>query len=176
MNTPQTSSTGRLFDGVASLLCVRHIISHESQAAMELEAVAQKILPGKGYDFELSTDSGEQGKAGESGFEINLMPCIRQIVQDIKACVSSSVISAQFHQTLVHAFVAATARVSRQTKIKKVVLSGGVFNNDIIFCTMIHALEQNGLTVYTHSKVPTGDGGISFGQAIAGAAMKGKLS
>ncbi|MCF6248279.1 MAG: carbamoyltransferase HypF [Desulfobacula sp.] len=169
LNTPKTSSAGRLFDAVSSLLCIRHTISLASQSAMELEAIAQTRIAGKTYDFDLLQDQGE------AGFQISMSPCIRQIVEDIKIGLSSSIISAGFHQTLVNAFVKATIRVSCETKIKKVVLSGGVFNNDTIFCTMISALEQNGLTVYTHSKVPTGDGGISFGQAIFGAAMKGKL-
>ncbi len=167
LNTPKTSSAGRLFDALSSLLCVRHRISHESQAAMELEAVSDKTCPHDGYDFDFieKTDSAD--------FEISLLPGVRQIVDAIKTKIPVSVISAGFHQTLINAFTTAAEKVSCETKIKKIVLSGGVFNNDIIFSGMIRALEEKGLTVYTHSKVPTGDGGISFGQAIAGAAMTG---
>ncbi len=169
LNTPMTSSCGRMFDAVSSLLGVRHEISHEGQAAMELEAMAEsnETIKGYGYDLVDNPDSPM--------FEIRLLPCIRQIVQDLGAGINVAVISMKFHQTLVDAFSKSVEKVSKRTGIHKVVLSGGVFNNDILFTRMIEALEQNGLTVYTHSKVPTGDGGISFGQAIAAAAIKGKL-
>ena len=164
-----TSSCGRMFDAVSSLLGIRHEISHEGQAAMELEAMAEsnETIKGYGYDLIDNLDSPM--------FEISLLPCIRQIVQDLGAGINVAVISMKFHQTLVDAFSASVEKVSKRTGIHEVVLSGGVFNNDILFTRMIDALEQNGLTVYTHSKVPTGDGGISFGQAIAAAAIKGKL-
>jgi len=175
LNSPLTSSAGRLFDAVASLVCIRHRISHESQAAMELEAVADKnamddFPAGNGYGFDL-VQSENQGKDGL--FEINMMACIRQIVRDLRQGISPAGISSKFHYTLVKAFAAATARVSKETGIEKIVLSGGVFNNDIILCRMIRILEENHLKVYTHTKVPTGDGGISLGQAVIAAALEG---
>ena len=175
LNSPLTSSAGRLFDAVASLVCIRHRISHESQAAMELEAVADKnamddFPAGNGYGFDL-VQSENQGKDGL--FEINMMACIRQIVRDLRQGISPAGISSKFHHTLVKAFAAATDRVSKETGIKKVVLSGGVFNNDIILCRMIRILEENHLKVYTHTKVPAGDGGISLGQAVIAAALEG---
>ena len=169
VNTPLTSSCGRVFDAVSSLLGVRDKISHEGQAAMELEAVADQDKAWKGYAFDLIPG------AEPDCFEISLIPCIRQIVSDTAAGEPVSVISARFHQTLADAFVSAASRVSRTTGIRDVVLSGGVFNNDILFQNITAGLEQNSLTVYTHSKVPCGDGGISFGQAIAAAAAKGKI-
>ncbi len=169
LNTPMTSSCGRLFDAVSSLLCIRHAISHEGQAAMELEAVADPDTSIPGYEFELI-------RPPEPGpLEICLLPAIRQMVRDIQTGIAVSRISAAFHQTIVDAFAAAALRISEQTRIRDVVLSGGVFNNDILFNAMADALEQNGLTVYTHSMVPAGDGGISYGQAIAAAAIKGKI-
>lgn len=168
LNTPQTSSCGRVFDAISSLLGIRHHISHESQAAMELEAVAES---GKspGYEVDLVD------MPGSDMLEISLAPCVRQIVAELQSGVQAPEISARFHQTLADAFVRAAVRVCNATGIRDTVLSGGVFNNDILFNAMTAGLEQNGLTVYTHSKVPCGDGGISFGQAVAAAAIKGKI-
>ena len=171
LNSPLTSSAGRLFDAVASLLCVRHKISHESQAAMELEALADEGPTEEVYDFELT--AGRHHDPDDS-FEINLMPGIRQIIGELRQNRSAGYISATFHHTLVQAFLTATVKVSRQTGIRKIVLSGGMFNNDIILNVLIRALEENNLTVYTHTKVPFGDGGICLGQAVVAAAMKGK--
>jgi hydrogenase maturation protein HypF len=179
LNSPLTSSAGRLFDAIASLVCIRHTISHESQAAMELEALAHENsfdanrsgvdlsgenLPVKGYDFDLIP-----GK--DKWFEISLMSCIRQIVTDIGQGRPPGKIALGFHHTMVQAFLAAALRVSRETGIKRVVLSGGVFNNTVIFNGLTGGLEENHLTVYTHTRVPTGDGGICLGQAVVAAAQ-----
>ncbi len=180
VNSPLTSSAGRLFDAVSSLLCVRHKISHESQAAMELESISDKPLS-KGepeesasfdgaYEFEIiEHDTREK----DVEFEIDMMASIRQIVADISQEKSRRSMGSKFHNTLVTAFSTAAFRLSRKTGIKKIVLSGGVFNNDIILKQMIKALEEKHLKVYTHTKVPTGDGGICLGQAVVAAALEG---
>jgi hydrogenase maturation protein HypF len=176
LNSPLTSSAGRLFDAIASLVCIRHRISHESQAAMELEALAHgnrfdEDLPDKNlsvnaYDFDLKPGNGD-----EKCLEISLMPCIRQIVTDLGQGRPPGKIALGFHHTMVQAFLAAALRVSRETGIKRVVLSGGVFNNTVIFNGLTGGLEENHLTVYTHTRVPTGDGGICLGQAVVAAAQ-----
>jgi len=180
LNSPLTSSAGRLFDAVSSLLCIRHKISHESQAAMELEFIADKnqIEDGlkenasfdESYEFEIVKNEIK----GEDGFfEIDMMACIRQIVRDLGCKKSRRLISSKFHNTLVAAFSTATFKINEKTGIKKIVLSGGVFNNDIILKRMIKTLEEKHLDVYTHTKVPTGDGGICLGQAVVAAALEG---
>ncbi len=176
LNSPLTSSAGRLFDAIASLVCIRHRISHESQAAMELEALAYKNrfdeglfdkgLSGSAYDFDLKPGNGD-----DKCLEISLMPCIRQIVTDLGQGRSPGKIALGFHHTMVQAFLAAALRVSQETGIKRVVLSGGVFNNAIIFNALTRGLEENHLAVYTHTQVPTGDGGICLGQAVVAAAQ-----
>ena len=171
INTPQTSSCGRMFDAVSALLGICHTITHESQAAMELEALADP-RGGTGYGFELIDPPVS---AEQTDFIISLNPMVRQMVEDIRDKKSIPWISARFHQTLVDAFSEAAQKLNRELQIKKVVLTGGVFNNDILLNQMTDRLEQVGFSVYTHSKVPTGDGGISFGQAIAAAAVKGKI-
>ncbi len=170
LNAPLTSSAGRLFDAVSSLLCICHVISHESQAAMELEAKADGIPLEEPYKFEMIEHKSDDRIPLRT---IDMMPCIKQIVTDIKKNVSVNKISSKFHHTLVDAFAAAALCISKETGVGKIVLSGGVFNNDIILRTMIRTLEQNGLKVYTHTKIPTGDGGIAFGQAVVAAALRG---
>ncbi len=168
LNCPLTSSCGRLFDAVASLLCIRHEITHESQAAMELEALADESLKGEGYDFHLI-----EKNTNEAPLEIDLLPCIRQMVEDLQQETPLAAISAKFHDTLIESFTAAAERVSQKTGVKKAVLSGGVFNNDLILSRMMTHLEKHGFTVYTHTQVPLGDGGISLGQAVVAAALEG---
>ncbi|MDA3788633.1 MAG: carbamoyltransferase HypF, partial [Desulfobacula sp.] len=173
INSPLASSAGRLFDAIASLLCIRHKISHESQAAMELEAFAGKYRPANVpaddiYGFDILQN---KTKDGDDLFIIDMMPCVRQIVEDKKQDKPVSSISSKFHHTLARAFSTAAIKVSKETNIKKIVLSGGVFNNDIILNQMIKLLEGNSLKVYTHTKVPTGDGGICLGQAMVAAAF-----
>ncbi|CCK78897.1 carbamoyltransferase HypF [Desulfobacula toluolica] len=171
LNSPLTSSVGRLFDAVSSLLCVRHTISYESQAAMELEAMADERPVRECYAFDLV--SGKKDGGRDQVFEINLMPCIRQITAELQQGRHVAGISAKFHYTLAQAFAVAALKVSLQTHIQKIILSGGVFHNDIILNTMILALEEHNLKVYTHTQVPTGDGGICLGQAVVAAALEG---
>ena len=180
LNSPLTSSAGRLFDAIASLLCIRHKISYESQAAMELESLADKnviedvltkgVLLYEVYGFDIVQN---KTNGDDDLFEIDMMTCVRQIVADLRQNKSISSISSKFHHTLVAAFTKATFRVSKKTGIQKIMLSGGVFNNDIILNQMIRTLEEKNLKVYTHTKVPTGDGGICLGQAVVAAALQG---
>ncbi len=180
INSPLTSSAGRLFDAIASLLCIRHKISYESQAAMELETVAGKNLIEDVLTEDVSIDEAYrfdfvQNKINTNDdlCEIDMMNGIRQIVADLMQNKSIGAISSKFHHTLVAAFTKATFRVSKETGIQKIVLSGGVFNNDIILNQMIRIFKKNNYKVYTHTKVPTGDGGICLGQAVVAAALQG---
>ncbi len=173
INTPMTSSCGRLFDAVSSLLCICHVISHESQAAMELETVAaqdfgkETVAP---YAFCLDRQPEPLDETAEPAFIIDMMPCVLDIVAEIKTQVPAPRISRRFHQTIVAAFVRAAEKIAGTTGLDKVVLSGGVFHNEYILTRMIQALEQKGLAVYTHTCVPSGDGGISLGQVVVAGA------
>jgi hydrogenase maturation protein HypF len=198
LNSPLTSSAGRLFDAVSSLLCQRHIISHESQAAMELEYVAAESLSDsyssseqisklspklkskleyvqKPYSFSIieKNNSSKNINSSDKYFEIDFMPCIREIVGDLMDKTSNNIISQKFHQTMITSFANTAKKIARQAEIDKIVLSGGVFNNNLILTGMIKALEENNLKVFTHSKVPTGDGGICLGQVVAAGAQMG---
>ncbi len=164
LNSPLTSSAGRLFDGVSSILGIRHKISFESQAAMELEVISDKNLNCSPYSFSFKESNDNKT------FEIKITSLINEIVNDIKEGKNESEISTKFHRTFVDMFVKGVLKVSLNTGLKDVVLSGGVFNNSLVFDNILKELENNDLKVYTHTKVPAGDGGISLGQAvIAGA-------
>jgi len=94
-------------------------------------------------------------------------------VKDLLDKISNNIISQKFHQTVITSFAHAAKKIARQTKIDKIVLSGGVFNNNLVLTGMIKALEENKLKVFTHSKVPAGDGGICLGQVVAAGAQMG---
>ncbi len=173
LNTPLTSSAGRLFDAVASILCLCHAITHESQAAMQLEAIA---LDHQRTETE-PDPSGfllhpPEKNAADTAIRIDLTPFIRKMVQEIEARRPAAAIGFDFHHILVNAFAAAAQREKQASGICKIVLSGGVFNNEILLSAMIAQLEKMAFKVYTHTAVPTGDGGICLGQVVAAAARE----
>ncbi|MCD4742701.1 MAG: carbamoyltransferase HypF [Desulfobacteraceae bacterium] len=170
LNSPLTSSAGRLFDGVASILGIRYKITFESQAAMELEAVSKKDLDCKAYSFSFEESNNKKI------FEIKLGLLIKEVVQDITSGEKLSDISTRFHRTFVDMFVKGVLKVRQNTGLNDVVLSGGVFNNNLVFDNILKDLENNDLKVYTHTLVPAGDGGISLGQAIIAGAKEEKLN
>ncbi|MDZ7664540.1 MAG: carbamoyltransferase HypF [Desulfotignum sp.] len=169
VNTPQTSSCGRLCDAVSSLLCIRHEISFDSQAAMELEALGTNDFKRSLTPYSCDVISLTPGQNGVE-WVIDMIPGIREMVADIQAQVPAARISARFHQTLVHGFSRTARHIAAAHGLDKVVLSGGVFNNDLIFREMAACLKKNHLFVYTHAYVPAGDGGIALGQAAVAAA------
>ncbi len=170
LNSPLTSSAGRLFDAVASLLCIRHTISYESQAAMELEALAD-LKDQRTYDFHILDHTYYDL---ETSYEIDMIPAIGQMVEDIGDGRSEQLISARFHNTLTKAFCWVTELISKETGLTDIVLSGGVFNNKRIFTQTVNTLTSKNFTVHTHSILPTGDGSISLGQVVVAAALEEK--
>ena len=169
VNSPLTSSTGRLFDAVSALLMICRESSYDSQAAIALEAAA---------DFEESASSFYpfDMRTGADGCRImNTASWVRQMVAEIKSGVPRGRIAARFHLTLSNMMVEAAERVGRETGLDRVVLSGGVFNNDTVFSRITRMLKARDFKVYTHSIVPCGDGGIALGQAMAAAALQHKI-
>ena len=166
VNCPLTSSTGRLFDAVSALLMICHEVSYDSQAAIALEAVA---------DVEESTSTAYPVgmKTGTDGCRImDAGPWVRQMVANIKSGVPRGRIAARFHLTLSRMMVDAAVTVGQETGLDRIVLSGGVFNNNTIFSQITRMLGAKGFKVYPHSIVPCGDGGIALGQAMAAAALQ----
>ena len=160
VNSPKTSSLGRLFDGVSSLIGIRHTVRHEGQAAMELEMVAAEGNGGV-YEYEWTR---------EESHVISPRPIIRGVVQDLLEGVRLPRISARFHRTLIHLFSQLCVTIRAETGLNRVAMSGGVFQNEILLNGLIRNLEDNKFQVYSHQLVPTNDGGISLGQAVIAAA------
>ncbi len=164
VNAPNTSSLGRLFDGVAALVGIRNRVHYEGQAAMELEMIAEKGR-GKPYDYEWTPGDVRKILTG---------PIISDVVHDMEAGVSPSRISGRFHLTLVRLFRELCEDIRVETGLNRVALSGGVFQNRLLLAGLIHALTKSGFQVFSHQLVPTNDGGISLGQAVVAAAVAGK--
>ena len=161
-----TSSAGRLFDAVAALVGVRQEISYEGQAAIELEQLALPELHCEGYRFILNRATWP--------WTIQFKPMFEEIIREILANEAIEVMAARFHQTLADVILATCKLIRNDTGIDNVVLSGGVFQNLLLLDKSVKCLEKDGFQVYTHSKVPANDGGISLGQAvIAGQIRKG---
>jgi len=161
LNSPQTSSCGRLFDGVAALLGLRDRASYRGQAAVELE---MEMGDGEGY---YSVVIGE----GKPGLIIPQAPIIRGVIADLIDGVDRRAISRKFHNTLVRVFADACIKLRHGRKLNRVVLSGGVFQNGFLLGELEKILLESGFEVYTHSLVPANDGGISLGQAVVANAI-----
>ena len=159
-NSPETSSMGRLFDAVSSLLCLRDVTNYEGQAAVELEQIANEHADHP-YSFEFSNGV------------INAETVIQTIVADLLDGVPPAIISTRFHAGVASLITSIANRIREEYKLNRVVLSGGVFQNSILVCATLAQLESAGFEVFTHRRVPPNDGGISLGQAaIADARLK----
>lgn len=160
INSPFTSSAGRLFDAVASLCGIRHINRFEGQAAMELEfQMAGNMLTDEEYQFRLK----REGAGKEHCYIFNWEPMIRELLEDIRKKRPVETISAKFHNTLTSVIVETAMRINTA----KILLSGGCFQNKYLSETTIDALRRNGFQVYWHQRVPPNDGGIALGQIAA---------
>jgi len=165
INSPYTSSLGRLFDGVAALAGLRKTVAFEGQAAMELEMAADL------------SETGEYAYAVPQGapLAIPMETIIQGIVQDVQKQIHLSGISMKFHNTLVHLFTDVCINLRQQTGFAKVALSGGVFQNSILLSGLTNSLASKGFEVLSHTRVPSNDGGIALGQAVVADAMLNKI-
>ena len=159
INAPLTSGAGRLFDAVSALAGVRGQINYEAQAAIELEMVTpDEVTQFDAYPFTIA-------KEGE-GEVIKLRELIAAIVKDVQDEVPAPVISGRFHQTVACMITETCQLISRQSSLNTVALSGGVFQNRLLFNLAVNSLEKNGFSVLTHCLVPCNDGGVALGQAV----------
>ena len=162
VNSPLTSSCGRLFDAVAALLGVRSRINYEAQAAIELEALMDGGKDdGGSYPFAVTQEAGVR--------IIDPSPMFQALLRDLARGEGKSVMSRRFHCGLVDAFSAVACALAGETGLDRVCLSGGSFQNVFLLERLTAALERAGLRVYSQAEVPTGDGGISLGQAMVAA-------
>jgi len=153
VNSPETSSMGRLFDAVASLVGLRTMINYEGQAAVELEAIADRSLT-QCYEFELT-----------SAGVIKAERVILRAAEDLLADVSPQAVAARFHLGVAGLIVSIALRLRVERRLNRVVLSGGVFQNMYLLAEVCRSLESNGFDVFTHRRTPANDGGVSLGQA-----------
>ena len=161
VNSPLTSSVGRLFDAVASMVLLKKKAKFEAELPMKLEKLAIASCRDS-YDFEV--------KHEEDGLVINVRKVIKGIVKDISADIEKSVISAKFHNTLADIISKVSAMFRKKCCVNKVVLSGGVFQNRYLTKETIRVLTMEGFLVYINAKISTNDSGIPIGQiAIANA-------
>jgi hydrogenase maturation protein HypF len=154
LNSPWTSSAGRLFDGVASLMGMRQRASFEGQAAMELEFLIGETQDSGAYELVSNKEPVPV---------LDWRPAIQAIVTDVRAGVAPSLVSARFHNMLVESIVT----VARQTGLERVVLSGGCFQNRYLTEHAIQRLRAEGFRPYWHQRIPPNDGGICLGQVVA---------
>ena len=161
INCPLTSSTGRLFDAVAALTGLSNESTYEAQAAIALEMQApDKFGRGKivTYPWSYETQNGV--------IMIKLKELFSAIVDDVRRNVAVSEISLKLHQTVAGITVEMCNKISQQTGIKQVALSGGVFQNRLLLQLTTNGLRQADFQVFTHHLVPCNDGGLSLGQAV----------
>jgi hydrogenase maturation protein HypF len=165
LNSPLTSSCGRLFDAVAALIGASGIISYEGQAAIELEAIAEGGDESIKYPYTITETDGM--------LEIDWRPLFAAIAGDLGSGVHQSEMARGFHSTLVNASLDTCRRIRSSTGLDRVVLSGGVFQNRLLTEELWGVLEKGGFQVFSHRLVPPNDGGIALGQAmIAGCNFK----
>jgi hydrogenase maturation protein HypF len=166
-----TSSMGRLFDAVSSLLGLRHTVSYEAQAAVELEAAAGPAVPVAAGPAFASYRHGQPDYAFEvDGDQIDPGPLLRQVVDDVRAGAATESIAMGFHLAVARVIGTVADELRRATGIDQVALSGGVFQNVLVVGLARAELARRGFTVLTHRVVPPNDGGLALGQvAVAGA-------
>jgi len=165
INSPLTSSMGRLFDAVAAIAGVRADAAYEGQAAIELEALADRSEAGA-YPFGLN---------GEGPVVIDPEPMLRALLDDLAAGVSAPTVSARFHNGVVAASVEVARRACALTGATRVACAGGVFMNRIVLARIVAGVEAAGLTPLTHRDLPATDGGISFGQTVVAHARRDEV-
>lgn len=161
LNSPVTSSAGRLFDAVSAICGVCRERTYEGQPASQLEMAADESYMGA-YQGSVRMDG--------STVVIDTIPIVRAVVEDCIAGVDSALISAKFHNALVGLLAEACRAVRERSGVGLVALSGGVFQNAIILTRLREALERFGFEVLVHRIVPPNDACISLGQAAAAAA------
>jgi hydrogenase maturation protein HypF len=162
VNTLPTSSCGRLFDAVSSLVGIRDTVSFEGQAAMELEMIASERSSGRSYPYEVGKQKGARA--------LDFAGTIRCVAEDVERGVTKAEISRRFHETLGDAVTDVCNLVRKDTSIDRVCMSGGVFQNVLLTDILTDSLGKAGFNVYVHSLVPPNDGGIALGQAAIAAA------
>ena len=158
INTPLSSGCGRLFDGIAAItgLCT-HALFH-AEAPMKLESVATEGITDH-YEIEIDKT-------------IHFGHMIRQITEDIIHGIPLPVIAARFHNSIIWVIFEGVSRISRETGIRKVVLTGGSFQNKYLAEKALSSLAEHAFEGYLASRIPCNDGGIALGQLLIAARQR----
>jgi hydrogenase maturation protein HypF len=159
LNTPLTSSAGRLFDAVAAMVGVpgTQRTTYEGQAAVELE-LASDGPASRGYPFRMQPK--------DEGWIVETQEIIHGVVEDLLAGRATGEISSMFHRTMAEVVVAGCERIRAAGGTTAVALSGGTFQNMLLLKQVVGLLEEKGFEIYRHHRVPANDGGLALGQAI----------
>jgi hydrogenase maturation protein HypF len=155
INSPETSSMGRFFDAVSSIIGIRNIITYEGQASIELEAAIKGDINER-YSYEIIENKGS--------FIIETYKLILQLIEDRLAGVPKSTMSSKFHNSVIQFTHELCCVLKNKTGVNEVALSGGVFQNSYLLGRLIKILEADNFIVYTHKTIPSNDGGIALGQ------------
>jgi hydrogenase maturation protein HypF len=158
INSPPTSSCGRLFDTVAAIIGLRRRVTYEGQAAIELEALAESAETDEAYPFTLEET--------EAGCMVDFRPMFRALVTDTADGRPGGVLARCFHNTVAAVVGGVCEAIRRESGMGRVVLSGGVFQNKLLSEGVFTLLTGLGFQVFTHRLVPPNDGGLALGQAI----------
>jgi len=161
INSPLTSSCGRLFDAVAAIAGIRQQVTYEAQAAIELEMAIGNHESDDAYQFALLPEADSLIISTRSMFE--------SLVEDICRHWPVAEISRKFHNGLVNVFVQIAGKLRKATSFNRVCLSGGTFNNRYLTTRFTSQLQSEEFEVFTQNEVPAGDGGLSLGQAMVAA-------
>ena len=166
VNSPLTSSAGRLFDAVASIVLGISKVKTEAEAAIALQNIARRAADEQGvYDYLISKDKA---------FSIDMSPTVKKIVRDMKSKVDPAVIAMRFHNTMTKMIADVCARIRRSSRLNRVILSGGVFQNSLLARKASVLLSKKGFTVYMNSEYSPSDAGIAAGQAAVAYAVTGR--
>ncbi len=164
INSPPSSSAGRLFDAVAAALGICFdAASYEGQAAIELEALAETAMGNASLGYGAALRPGEPGKLDWTALWEGLLA-------DLAAGVDRAAIAARFHLGVIDAVAGAALCLAKEHGCHAAVLTGGVFQNKILFEGVSTRLASSSLTALTPALFPANDGGVSLGQALIAAA------
>ena len=172
INAPLTSSAGRLFDAVSALLGICQEASYEAQAAIELEAMAQRPWhDAEPYPLAIEEYEGVQSWGQVRPWvmltrELDLRPLFEALAYDVAAGMSPATIAWRFHLTMASWIVQTCALLRRQTGLEQVALSGGCFQNRLLLSLLLPRLCEQGFTTLLHQQAPCNDGGVALGQAL----------
>ena len=164
VGTVATTSCGRLFDAVAALCGLARRVSFEGQPAMQLEFLAADTKQASGYPMHVHDQGGS--------LVLDPALALARIIEDLDADRPAAEVAAAFHVGLAAALAELAGLAATRTGVRRIALGGGCFQNRLLLCALVPALEEQGFEVLLARRVPPNDGGLALGQAAIYAAGK----